>query len=230
MPVFPRKKTSPARDRLQSILAERAELDTKLAELRASIARLADVERAPEIASNTLARLDAEAAAEMAAFATGAGAMPEVDEQAREDAQRALSSAQAQARAAATARAGLEAQQTAAAQNIPSMVAYSNAAIADVLAEEIEPLAEEATATFAELVLKHERVVQMVDAIRDIATNLQGAPLSQASAALGAAATLMSGAFDKPRADFDALLSSRAAINAFVADLRTDSGVALGVR
>ena len=181
MSSFPRKKSSPARERLAETVAARQSTESKLANVRASLARLADHEASVTAAEQKLAALNAaEADATLKWAKSGKGDAPAVNADRREEISKALAAARAQAAAAAAARASLEAEASAASANLPGIEKWSKAAIAQIVAEEAEPLIAELTESMRAIAGKQERLKQMfafvVGAAEFTATAKRGSP------------------------------------------------------
>jgi hypothetical protein len=222
----PRPKSA-ARDKLDGAIKARAAVAAKMAALTASIARLGQQIEAVGPAQDALARFDSAQSARLATWAQGAEAhVPQADWQERERLERELSAARATAASAAAAKAGLEAQYTAKANELPPIEMWTRATIAEIVADEIPPLAEAARRIGAELIAAQQRLIQAVDLTKGIFQSLPpGEAAAAANVAMTKVAKAMSAAHEKPPLDPDKTAASRQAWAAFAADLREDAFV-----
>jgi hypothetical protein len=230
MPKFPPKKTSPARDLLAETISARHEAEAKLAAIHASLARLAEHEAAVARAESDLASLDAAEASETLVWAKdGAGAAPEPNVGRREEINRSLSAARAQAKAATSARAALESESVEAANLLPGIRNWTSAAIAQIVAEESLPLIAAAIDTARRLAAEQAQLKQVFEFVRDIAESLPkgGREAQAALAAMVEFGDSMRLAFEQPGAPLAEIVASGAALREFVASLATDSTVTL---
>lgn|ERR1700722_9023931 len=162
MPTFPTKKSSPARDRLAECLNARSEAEAKIAEVNASLNRLANHENEVAEAERSLAELDsAEASATLEWARAREGDAPAPNADRREEISKALAVARAQAAAAVRARAALTAELNAATQPLSGISVWSSVAIAQIVCEEVEPLFNDLIDAQRNLAAKIERVGQM---------------------------------------------------------------------
>ena len=222
----PRPKSA-ARDKLDGAIKARAAVAAKMAALTASIARLGQQIEAVGPAQDALARFDSAQSARLSAWAQGAEAeVPEADWAQREKLERELAAARATAASAAAAKAGLEAQYTAKANELPPIEMWTRSVTAEIVAEEIPPLAEAARKIGAELIAAQQRLIQAVDLVKGIFQSLPPGPAAAAAnAAMVTVATAMSGAHERPPLDSDKTEASRRAWHAFAADLLEDAYV-----
>ena len=137
-----------------------------------------------------------------------------------------LREALAAAAAAQGARQTLDAELTRENQKLPSVEMWTRSVTAEIVAEEIPPLAEAARKIGAELIAAQQRLIQAVDLVKGIFQSLPPGPAAAAAnAAMVTVATAMSGAHEKPPLDLDRTEASRQAWHAFAADLREDAYV-----
>jgi hypothetical protein len=232
MPTFPRKKSSPARDRLAECLTARSEAEAKIAAANESMARLAGHEDAVNAARSELTAIDIADAAAVTLWAkSGDGAAPTTDVERREAISRALSQAESQARAAASARAALAAEMEAATQPLAGIATWSNVAVAQIVAEEMAPLIADLEDAQRSLAAKIERVKMLRE---HVIASAEGLPKGSEAArevylTAEAMAQDMQRAMTSHPAPLDASVSSRAALREFVASLHDDSTVAMEV-
>ena len=232
MSSFPRKKSSPARERLAETVAARQSTESKLANVRASLARLADHEASVTAAEQKLAALNAaEADATLKWAKSGKGDAPAVNADRREEISKALAAARAQAAAAAAARASLEAEASAASANLPGIEKWSKAAIAQIVAEEAEPLIAELTESMRAIAGKQERLKQMFAFVVGAAESLpqRSEEARQVYVAVEPLSQAMQKAFSTPESPLDMAAASGAALREFIGALASDSGVSLSV-
>ena len=224
---FAKRPESQARTKLDEALTARREVESKLAALSASVARLVQQIEAVGPAEAALARFDAAQSARLATWAQGGEAeVPEADWPQREKLERELAAARATAASAVAAKAGLEAQYTAKANELPPIEMWTRAAIAEIVADEIPPLAEAARKIGAELTAAQQRLVQAVDLTKGIFQSLPpGEAAALANAAMVTVSKAMSAAHEKPPLDPDKTEASRRAWHAFADDLRQDAYV-----
>jgi hypothetical protein len=230
MPKFPSKKSSPARDQLAETIAARQEADAKLAAVQSSLARLSEHEAAVHKAERELAALDAsEANATLAWAKAGEGDAPAPNVDRRDEINRSLSAARAQAKSAAAARASLEAESVAAANLLPGIRNWTNAAIAQIVVEESTPLIAAAVDTARLLGAEQARIKQVFEFVRNVAESLPKGS-REAQAVFGAMTEFgdeMRIAFEPPEAPLSAIVESGAALREFAVALADDSSVSL---
>ena len=231
MPTFPKKKVSAGREKLAAITAEKASVEARLAEINASASRLNEASHAAEAASNALARIDSDSAAEMAAWAqTGDGPIPQPPADAREQALRDLAQAQAQAGAAEAARAGINAKAVKEHETLAWLAGCLNAAVAEIMAEEIDELAAAAAAVAIDLKTRHEQIIQGCELIQTFKAGTTGELLGEITAIGGRANSAMERAFNTSvESDRDRTAVTRTAWWDFDRDIRSDQGVRLNV-
>jgi hypothetical protein len=222
----PRPKSA-ARDKLDGAIKARAAVEAKLAALTASIARLGQQIEAVGPAQDALARFDSAQSARLSAWAQSAEAeVPEADWAQREKLERELAAARATAASAVAAKAGLEAQYTAKANELPPIEMWTRATVAEIVADEIPPLSEAARKIGAELIAAQQRLVQAVDLVKGIFHCLPpGEAAALANGAMVKVSQAMSAAHEKPPLDLDRTEASRRAWHAFTSDLREDAYV-----
>ena len=132
----PRPKSA-ARDKLDGAIKARAAVAAKMAALTASVARLVQQIEAVGPAEAALARFDAAQSARLATWAQGGEAdVPEADWAQREKLERELAAARATAASAVAAKAGLEAEYTSKANELPPIEMWTRATIAEIVADE----------------------------------------------------------------------------------------------
>ena len=222
----PRPKSA-ARDKLDGAIKARAAVAAKMAALTASVARLVQQIDAVGPAEAALARFDAAQSARLATWAQGGEAdVPETDWAQREKLERELAAARATAASAVAAKAGLEAEYTSKAKELPPIEMWTRATIAEIVADEIPPLAEAAMKIGAELIAAQQRLIAAVDLTKGIFQSLPpGEAAALANSAMVRVSKAMSGAHEKPPLDPDKTEASRRAWHAFAADLREDAYV-----
>jgi hypothetical protein len=227
---FPTKRASEARSRLQECLTAKAEAEAKIAQVNASIERLADHEAEVAAAEQALARIDSDEASATLAWARaneGSAPTPNVDR--RDEINRALAVARAQANAAVSARAALTAEMEVAMRPLPGIQTWSSVAVAQIVAKETAPLLadlEDAQRNFA---AKIERVKMMHEFVIAAAERLPkgSEEARQCYVSAEAMASDMQRAMAAHQAPLDDVVATRAALREFVSALADDAMVAL---
>jgi hypothetical protein len=231
MSTFTKKRTSPSRDRLQECHTARQDAEAKIAEINASLARLADHEQAVLAARSELQALDAEDAAKVHAWAkSGEGSAPTTDVDKRESIARALSQAEAQSKAAAAARAALTAEMETAMRPLQDVEAWTKVSIPLIAIEEAESLMAGLRETMAQMASQKNRLDQIrtfVLAQADAARESNSPGMSEIFRAQEAFHQDLQLAGSLPPSDLDDSAAAHQALMAFVRDLRSDAHVAL---
>ena len=226
MPVFTKRPTSPARERLAAALKERGEVEAKLAALSASSARLHQQVEAVGPAESALARHDATHSAALAAWSQGPEAeVPVADWEQRERLERELGAARATAASAAAAKTGLEAQYTAEASKLPGVQSYASAAITEIIGESLPELIDEVIELQKQVANKIEVVVSAVDVTRDLMMRLAGPSRAVASTAFTALAQKRRCGSREALCRRELRHEGESGWNQFVEDLSRDAGV-----
>jgi hypothetical protein len=234
MSTFPRKRTSPARSRLAECHAARREAETKIAEVTASLERLAGHENEVAEAERSLAELDsAEASATLSWAKSGEGDAPAPNVDRREEISKALAVARAQAAAAVRARASLSAELNAATQPLSGINTWSNVSIISVVIEESATMMAALVDAIRNAEAKSERLLQVARYLQAHATNAADNPDAPGAREIMVANEMflqdLARARQKHDAPLDAVAASHEALMQFVSDLKTDSTVALEV-
>ena len=232
--TFPRKRTSPNRERLAECLSAKAAAAAHVAQVNASIERLAGHEAEVAAAERDLARIDAEESQATLAWAkSGEGSAPTPDAGRRDEINRALSVARSQAAAAVSARAALTAELNAAMRPLTDIEAWVKVSIPLIVVEEAKALMVGLQETMAQMAAQKNRLDQIktfVLAHADAARESSSPGMGEIFRAQEALLQDLARAESLPPSDLDAAAASHTALMRFVADLRSDASVALAVQ
>jgi hypothetical protein len=227
MTLLRKRPQSAVRSRLAELIAERAKIVDRANEIMAASKRLDEAIAAPAAAQADLNRLSAAESAAIHAWSLDPTLpKPVADAERRETLARVLREALAAAAAAQGARQTLDAELTRENQKLPSVEMWTRSVIAEIVAEEIPPLAAATMKIGAELIAHQQRLIQAVDLTKGIFQSLPpGEAAALANAAMVTVSKAMSAAHEKPLLDPDKTEASRRAWHAFAADLREDAFV-----
>jgi hypothetical protein len=231
MSLFVTRKTSPARANLAETISAHHDAEAKLADINAARARLAEHESEVVVVERNLAELNAaEGSAALSWAKSGEGeAAPAPDVDRREEINRALIAARAQANAAAVAQSALESEALAAAGVLPGIINRRSAAIVQVIVDESTPLIAAAAEIAQKLATEKARLRQIFEYVRGAAMALPEGS-REAVTAIGAMSELndlMRVAFDNPLVPIGDIVANGAALREFAAALADDSSVSL---
>ncbi len=179
MPTFKPKATSAARSRLDECISARAEVDSRLAELQASITKLNSQVAAVAPAEAALANYDATSDHKALLWARGAGERPTPDIEARNRLISELASARASAESATRASATLVAEMTNESSKPNDIAKYADAAVIEVIAETATPLVDALEADAIDLVVKIIGLQAAANMARDLAERRRPRVLTQ---------------------------------------------------
>jgi hypothetical protein len=231
MKFAPRAAASPARNLIAETNSARAAVNATSDALIASMNRLAEAQAAPAAIEAELARLDATAAADMAAWSrSGDGPMPVSDSARRDELERDLRNARSAAAAASTAYAGMSGERERELGKLAGIETHAKAATARVVLETAMPLFEQYEETARALArlaksLEIARILALttIESIGDLSVSRDAyQALSDFDRRLD---TVRSGApVDHVAAD-----KARTAWKGFMADLREDSAVTVAL-
>jgi hypothetical protein len=165
---------SPARQRLQDLLDQRASFEERAKQLRTAQQRLSGRIQEAAIAAAALSEFDRRNADAMAAWARGepkSGVMPEVDSAKRQDLVVANALAAENAAAAQSASAQIGAEIHAEDVAAKSLTIPIEAAIAEIIAESTESLIEDLRASVSAAITKQNRLKQALQVVIGIANS-----------------------------------------------------------
>jgi hypothetical protein len=166
------KQLSPARERLKSLLDQRAASEQRVASLRTAEQRLTDTLDEAVRAAKALTDFDNESSAATLAWAKNAlskGDAPQVDTDRRQALLIAKAVAAENAAAASAAKAQLEADIQAEARASQSLQPAIEQTIAEVIAESTGPLIEDLRESVRVVLAKQNRLTQALQAVIGIA-------------------------------------------------------------
>jgi hypothetical protein len=221
---------TPARLNLARLHEARAEAASEANEARARIARLAEIAKAADPIRAKLGALDAQEAANFAAWSSDPGApVPAADTAARVALQRELADAQAQADAASRAIAGMGHETTTANAKVAAAEAQVPLAAAVVVLEALGPIADEARAAVAKIADLRMKGHTLLNELLSVSSGADVAPAGRTDfmREYGAASTALTGAFDLPHLDPAAADAFRAKVLTMLVALRSDAGATL---
>jgi len=163
---------SAARMHLAKLINERLSIEAAIRDLVAAGSKLAEAADAERNSGAKLAALDNEEAAVMSAWGKTGGQMPVLDQTRRAKLEDAVHAAVAQARAARSAASANGAEQARELGRLKALEPQFAIAIAEVLAESVEPLFSDFEIANAALASKAERIQQAFMEIRGLAESL----------------------------------------------------------
>jgi hypothetical protein len=215
---------STARQRLSALLDDQAQHAARLAELSTANGRLADIQSSEDAARSALANFDASRAGELAAWAQGKGPAPDAGAGAkRENLQRIFADAAAQSVAARQAAEVIVVEMQRENNAVAALAPQINATIAEILADEIDPMLVQLKLRAVELLRHRDRVMAGVSAVRQLAESGPADLMQPAFARL----ERLNGEVDKavaaPAPQDEAARESIANWASFAAALRVDS-------
>jgi len=157
------KPLSESRQRLASLIQKREDTAGRIKDLQAALDRLRTAQAAEPQVAEELTALDARETVEMAAWCREGGEAPTVDSEKRAEITRRLAEARGQAEAARRAEAGVVAEQTREAQSLGRLGVPIRFAVAEIIAESIDPLCDEFRTMNEALAIRAAELSQAAD-------------------------------------------------------------------
>ena len=200
-------------------------------EIRARIARLAEIAKLGDPVAARLAALDSEEVSRYSEWSRGNAdaPVPTPDTAARTDLMRELAEARSRSDAASRAIAGMGHEVAAASAKVAAAEAQVPLAAAVVVLEALGPIADEARAAVAKIVELRMKGHTLLNELLSVSSGADVTPAGRIEfmREYGAASGALTEAFDLPHLDADAAAAFRARVLTLLTALRSDAGAKL---